>query len=129
MPNESIIADKLQKMEEALQLLIDGTANINSVDELLADAEGLLKLKGICMGLLVIGEEVKNLDKHSENKLLPKYPQIPWKAIMKTRDIIAHHYFDVDAERIFDTLKNDVPPLLAVMRQMRKDWENEESPL
>jgi uncharacterized protein with HEPN domain len=39
---------------------------------LLANAEGMLKLKGICMGLLVIGEEVKNLDKHSENKLLPK---------------------------------------------------------
>ena len=72
MPDKTIIADKLQKMEEALQLLIDGTANINSVDELLANAEGMLKLKGICMGLLVIGEEVKNLDKHSEKELLPK---------------------------------------------------------
>jgi len=59
MPDKTIIADKLQKMEEALQLLIDGTANINSVEELLANAEGMLKLKGICMGLLVIGEEVK----------------------------------------------------------------------
>ncbi len=63
------------------------------------------------------------LDKHSENKLLPKYPQIPWNAIMKTRDIIAHHYFDVDAERVFDTLKNDIPPLLAVIKLIREDWQ------
>jgi len=123
MPDKTIIADKLQKMEETLQLLIDGTANINSVEELLANAEGMLKLKGICMGLLVIGEEVKNLDKHSKNKLLPKYPQIPWNAIMKTRDIIAHHYFDVDAERVFDTLKNDIPPLLTVIKLIKEDWQ------
>jgi Uncharacterized conserved protein len=123
MPDKTIIADKLQKIEEALQLLLDGTANINSVDELLANAEGMLKLKGICMGLLVIGEEVKNLDKHSENKLLPKYPQIPWNAVMKTRDIIAHHYFDVDAGRVFDTLKNDIPPLLAVIKLIRENWQ------
>jgi uncharacterized protein with HEPN domain len=122
MPDNTIIADKLQKMEESLKLLIEGTANVNSVDELLANAEGMLKLKGICMGLLIIGEEVKNLDKHSENKLLPKYPQIPWNAVMKTRDIIAHHYFDVDAERIFNTLKNDIPPLLEVVKRMREDW-------
>jgi uncharacterized protein with HEPN domain len=123
MPDKAIIADKLQKMEESLQLLIDGTANINSVEELLANAEGMLKLKGICMGLLIIGEEVKNLDKHSENKLLPKYPQVPWNAVMKMRDIIAHHYFDVDAERVFDTLKNDIPPLLAVIKLIREDWQ------
>jgi uncharacterized protein with HEPN domain len=113
-------------MEESLKLLIDGTINVNSVDELLANAEGMLKLKGICMGLLIIGEEVKNLDKHSENKLLPKYPQIPWSAVMKTRDIIAHHYFDVDAERIFNTLKNDIPPLLEVVKLMREDWKKTE---
>jgi uncharacterized protein with HEPN domain len=43
---------------------------------------------------------------------------------MKTRDIIAHHYFDVDAERIFNTLKDDIPPLLVVIKQMREDWDN-----
>jgi len=126
MPDKTIVADKLQKIEESLQQLIDGTANINSVEELLANAEGMLKLKGICMGLLVIGEEVKNLDKHSEKQLLPKYPQIPWDAVMKTRDIIAHHYFDVDAERIFSTLKVDIPPLLEVVKLMRADWEKSE---
>jgi len=53
MPDKTIVADKLQKIEESLQQLIDGTANINSVEELLANTEGMLKLKGICMGLLV----------------------------------------------------------------------------
>ncbi|MDR0516973.1 MAG: hypothetical protein LBH25_08015 [Fibromonadaceae bacterium] len=63
MPDKTIVADKLQKMEEALQLLIDGTANINSVDELLVNAEGMLKLKGICMGLLVRINYCQNIRK------------------------------------------------------------------
>jgi len=54
---------------------------------------------------------------------LPKYPQVPWNAVMKMRDIIAHHYFDVDAERVFDTLKNDIPPLLAVIKLIKEDWQ------
>lgn len=30
---------------------------------------------------------------------------------MGARDIIAHHYFDVDAEEVFSIIKNDLEPL------------------
>lgn len=124
MPDKTRVFESLERIEETLRLLLEGSATIQTLDELLATPEGMLKLRGICMSLFVVGEEVKNLDKHSEKLLLPKYPSIPWSAIMKTRDIIAHHYFDVDAERIFDTLRNDIPNLLSVVRQMKIDWSN-----
>jgi uncharacterized protein with HEPN domain len=49
------------------------------------------------MVIIALGEAVKTLDKLSDKKLLPTYPSIEWKKVMGARDIIAHHYFEVDA--------------------------------
>ena len=45
-------------------------------------------LDGVCMKLIFIGESVKTIDKISEGELLSLYPVIPWKEIMKLRDVI-----------------------------------------
>jgi len=37
---------------------------------------------------------------------------------MGMRDIIVHHYFDIDAEVIFKTLIEDIPPLLIVLERI-----------
>ena len=37
------------------------------------------------------------------------------------RDKIAHHYFEIDADAIFDILRNDLPLLLSVIKQMKED--------
>lgn len=45
-------------------------------------------LDGVCMKLIFIGESVKTIDKLSEGELFFLYPVIPWKEIMKLRDVI-----------------------------------------
>ena len=40
---------------------------------------------------------------------------------MGVRDFIVHHYFEVDADVIFDICKNDVPVLSSVISQMMED--------
>lgn len=37
----------------------------------------------------------------TNKQLLVQYNQIKWKQAMGMRDIIVHHYFDVDAEQIY----------------------------
>jgi uncharacterized protein with HEPN domain len=39
---------------------------------------------------------------------LSNYPEIDWQKVMGMRDIISHHYFDVDAEAIFDVCENRI---------------------
>ena len=34
-----------------------------------------------------------------------------WKGVMGVRDVIAHHYFEVDPDAVFDIIKNDLNPL------------------
>jgi uncharacterized protein with HEPN domain len=63
------------------------------------------------MVLIAIGESIKNLDKVSEGKLLPTYPSIPWKKVMGIRDIMAHHYFEVDADVVFEVINKELAPL------------------
>jgi len=69
------------------------------------------KLDDVCMQLVAIGEGLKNVDSMTDKKLLVQYPQIEWKKVKGMRDIISHHYFDVDAEAIFDVCTNHIPPL------------------
>ena len=39
------------------------------------------------------------------------------------RDYIAHAYFRIDAAVVFDTLQNNVRPLLKIVKQMMADLE------
>lgn len=71
----------------------------------------MVLLDATCMLLIAIGESLKNLDKTTEGKLLPLYPDVPWKNVKGLRDIIAHHYFDVDAAQILWIVKNEIGPL------------------
>ena len=48
--------------------------------------------------------------------LLVLRPEIPWKQVMGMRDHIAHGYFDIDAELVFQTVKYKLDPLLDAVR-------------
>jgi len=88
-------------------------------DFLLSDA-GIDKLDAICMMLIVIGENLKNLDKVTSGKLLAQYPEVDWKGAKGMRDIISHHYFDLNAEVVFSVCKDRIPGLIETAVQMEK---------
>jgi uncharacterized protein with HEPN domain len=73
------------------------------------------------MLFIAIGEALKNLDKITEGGLLSQYPKIDWKGAMGFRDIIAHHYFDIDAEQVFWICSHEVGPLSAAIKSMAED--------
>lgn len=79
------------------------------------------KLDAACMVIIALGEAVKTLDKLTEKKLLPTYPSIDWKKVMGARDIMAHHYFEVDAEEVFSIIKNDLEPLKQAIAYFMKE--------
>ena len=74
---------------------------------------------GVCMKLIFIGESVKTIDKLSEGELFSLYPVIPWKEIMKLRDVIAHH-LKIDVDIVYSTMKEDLPLLQATLLSMKQ---------
>ena len=83
------------------------------------------KLDSICMMLIAIGESTKNIDKITNKDLLKNYPEIDWKGVKGLRDIIAHHYFDIDAEEIFWVCEYKIRPLFAVINKMLVDLKKD----
>ena len=73
------------------------------------------------MSIIIIGEEIKRIDRYTKSQLFLNYPSIPWSDIMGMRDRLAHGYFEMDTDIIFDTLKSDIPPLLSVLKQIKAD--------
>jgi uncharacterized protein with HEPN domain len=121
MYDKTLIVDSLSSIEKSLLLVLEQTETVKSVDDFVTTPSGVFMLDAVCMNLLSVGEAIKNIDKQTERKLLPNYPSIPWKDVMGMRDKIAHHYFEIDADAIFDILRNDLPALLSVIRQMKED--------
>jgi len=124
MLNTEIITEILNQIDFAIKRIISTCENINDSDDFALSNDGMLRLESSCMLLSTIGESVKNLNKHTEGKLLKHYKSIDWKKLMGTRDIIVHHYFDIDREIVFNIVKNKLPELQEVIEQIIKDIKN-----
>ena len=111
----------LKDIQKALALIEARSAIVTHVNDFLCSPEGMLRLDALCMNLIALGESVKNLDKITNGELLTLYPETYWKGIMRIRDKIAHHYFDIDAEIVLATLKKDISPLSRTIDRIIKD--------
>ena len=112
----------LDKIIESVEVIQQRTQAIFDVNDFLDSSTGTLLLDGVCMKLIAVGESIKNLDKLTKGNLLVHYPQIPWREVMGMRDIIVHHYFEIDADVIFNTVKENIPALMDTLKQIRKDF-------
>ena len=121
MRDKTLIIEALEQLELVIENLLESTSKVPDINELPKSPDGMLRLNGICMCFIIIGEEVKRIDRYTEKNFLPNYPSIPWESIMGMRNRIAHGYFEIDIDVVFDALKNDIPPLLEVVKQIKKD--------
>lgn len=68
-----------------------------------------------CTLITAIGEGINRI-----NRIIPEFfdsnfHEVPWKAIIGMRNHIAHGYFELDAELIYETIVRDIPPLLEII--------------
>ena len=111
-PKQDRILETLLQIKETILLLQTWNQKVTNVDDYLLSPEGMKNLAASCMLIESIGEGFKKIDKDTNSQLLPLWPSIPWKAVKGMRDQIAHGYFNIDAEVVFNTIKNDLNPLL-----------------
>ena len=121
MCNDTKTKHLIGKIKESLEIVLQRCENIHTVNDFLDTPGGTSLLDGVCMKLIAIGESIKNLDKITEKRLLCQYPEIPWKEVMGMRDIIVHHYFEIDADVIFVTVKEGIPELLTTIQKIEKE--------
>jgi len=111
MYDRTLAREILSQILRALNTVSDRFSPVKSVEDFTNSPAGMEKLDGICMQLIAIGEGLKNIDKVTNNSLLPNYPEINWKGAKAMRDIISHHYFEIDADVIYEVCQNKIRPL------------------
>ncbi len=116
-----LVLEILRQIQEAVKRIERRFFPVRRSDDFLITDEGLDRLDAICMMLIAIGESLKNLDKLTNGELLPRYPGVDWKGAKGARDIISHHYFDLNAEAVFGICQNDIPSLAATVEKMIED--------
>jgi uncharacterized protein with HEPN domain len=118
MYDKELVADILAQISNATSTALQRFGVVGDVSYFTDTPEGMEKLDSICMVLIAIGESLKNIDKITNKELLIKYPQIDWKAAKGMRDIISHHYFDIDAGEIYFVCDTKLDELYNVINQM-----------
>ena len=121
MFEKNLIFNELGLLLDAVDAVLKRTEKVQTVNDFLLTEAGVILLYSVCMKLIAIGEGVKKLDKLTSKMLLPKYPAVDWKGVMAMRDVIVHHYFEVDADVVFETVRDDLPLLKEVLEGMRRD--------
>ena len=121
MCKSQIIESLLKKIFQTVERILANSETITSPSFYLLTPSGMERLESTCMLLIAIGEGVKGVDKLTDKKLLSFYPEMDWKGVMGMRDIIAHHYLDLDAEIVYDVIKHDLPKLKDVLQQIIDD--------
>jgi len=115
MYDKELVIDILKNIAWAIDQISKRFQAIRSSEDFIKDDFGIEKLDSICMQLINIGEALKQIDKLTDAKLLAKYPEIDWKKAKGMRDIISHHYFDIDAETVFTVCAEHVPAMKEVI--------------
>jgi len=119
MFDKELVREILSQVLAAANRIERRSADVGKPDDFLASDEGLDKLDAICMMLIAIGENLKNLDKITGGTLLTRYPEVDWKGAKGMRDIISHHYFDLNAEVVFTICRERIPSLIKAITKMK----------
>ena len=64
--------------------------------------------------LEIIGEAARRVSEQTK----ARFPYLPWSAMMNMRNVLIHEYDAVDLPIVWDTVQNDLPPLITVLERI-----------
>ncbi len=99
--DKSNLKELIKFILESIHMIKNRFEPIHSSDDFMKDDDGLMRLDAISMRLQAIGEALKNIDKRETDLLLKIANKEYWSNIIKTREILSHHYIDIDSDIIY----------------------------
>lgn len=105
-----------------IQDILDAIAKIHrfvsDVDfEAFANDEELMD--AVIHNLTVIGEAANNVP----SEITGRRPDIPWRQMIDLRNFSVHVYWNLRPSIIWDTIQNDLPPLVEHLRRLLSETE------
>ncbi|MEQ1888931.1 MAG: DUF86 domain-containing protein [Alphaproteobacteria bacterium] len=117
--NESRLADFLGQMLEAAKLACAYVEGMNK-DGFLTDTR---TQQAVILNIIVIGEVATKLLKNYGG-FLDQHTDVPWRSMKGMRNRIAHGYFDIDLNIVWETVQTALPQLLSRLPAIRDAVKN-----
>ncbi|MGA2798521.1 MAG: HepT-like ribonuclease domain-containing protein [Thermoguttaceae bacterium] len=124
MYDKTLLKEKLIQILEALLKIQRRFSQIKTPADFMRDNRGEDMLDAIAMMLIAVGDNFKKIDKETGGTLLVRYPQIDWQGVKGIRDILAHHYFNINPEVIFNICSDRLPALIENVREMLNEADD-----
>lgn len=114
--NESRLTDYLKHIRQAA---FDACSFIKGQrkEDFLSDKR---TQQAVILSLLIIGEAATKL-LQNYGDFLATHPQVPWSSMKGMRNRLAHGYFDINLEVVWETVSNALPSLLEKMPAVLED--------
>lgn len=103
---------RVQHMLDACQDALDFLEG-HIADEL---EENRMLLLAIVKCVEIIGEAASRVS----DELRDSTPQIPWRKIVAMRNRLIHGYFDINSKIIWRTVSEEIPELIAPLKELLK---------
>jgi len=111
--NENRLPDYIDHMAKAASDARSFVDGMNKTD-FLTDKR---TQQAVIMCLVIIGEAAtKAMDRYPE--FADRHAEIPWRNIRGMRNRIAHGYFDINLDVVWDTVQTALPQLLEGLRNI-----------
>lgn len=124
--HEEELIDYLDLMLESVELIDKRFSRILSAEDFVLTPDGVTILDAVSMRLQVIGESVRKIQKTAPS-FLNSYPGIEWDKLARFRDLVSHHYTQIDHEIVYDICKVHIPRLKETLQRMRFDGQPADS--
>lgn len=95
----------LESIEETIVLILEWNRNILTTEDFYGSQGGMQLLAANCTLITAIGEGINRVNKTLPDFLKSNFPDVPWRAIVGMRNHIAHGYFELDADAVFEAVK------------------------
>jgi len=105
---ENSLLDYLEHMRQAATEALSFVAGL-TYESFMADTR---TKKAVLMSLFVVGEAAAKMMLHHQN-FVSAHPDLPWSKMRGLRNRLAHGYFDINYELVWNTTQTDLPELLA----------------
>ena len=109
--NKLTTLELLEFILESIEIVRKRFDGIGCGDDFLESDENLTKLDAILMRLQASGEAMKNLEKRDRQFLLQAGSKEYWSDMIRFRDLVSHHYTDLQADAVFDICVNELDEL------------------
>lgn len=114
--NENRPADYLRHVSEAAELACSYVEGMDKQD-FLADRR---TQQAVIMNVVIMGEAVTRM-LQEYGTFLDRHPQVPWRNMKGMRNRMAHGYFDIDLNVVWETVRTALPKLLEQLPAIQKD--------